>query len=245
MSVLSLFADTARPMTLGAMAERLGLNRSSVQRSAYTFVQLGYLKYDRETRLYRPASRCLGLANGYMRCDDLIERATPLLRICHNECEETVNLSQLVDADIMLISRLPSRHVVSYELHQGARVPAFCTAPGRAMLAFSSTQLVDQVLEASDLRQYTQHTTTDINALRDELTEVRKNGYAIQSEELMIGDLSAAVPVLNNEGRAIAAINVAVPTSRWTAKRLEQEVVGLLIQTARAITNSIAAPPSD
>ena len=240
MVILMAFAQQKRPMTLSALAKAVGLNRSSVQRSAYTFVKLGYLDYDAETKLYRPAPRCLELANGYLQCDWLTARASPFLRSCHNECEETVNLSQLVDTEIMLVNRLPSQHVVSYELHVGSRAPAYCTAPGRAILAHMPDDVVDKVLAESKFEQYTPHTVTDPDEIRALLAETRAKGYALQSEELMIGDLSAAAPVLNAQGQAIAAVNVAVPTSRWTIERLETEIVGLLIQTARAITNSFA-----
>lgn len=235
-AVLRAFAGTSGPLTLQEIAEGVGENRSSVQRSVYTLVQVGFLEMVPGARRYRPTVRCLELADAFMRCDPLVERAWPYLSYCHQTCEETVNLSKLVNRDIILVSRLPSRHVVSTKMNLGARAPAFCTAPGRAILAHLSDEAVEAALAPEYLRAFTIHTRTDPADIRARITEVRTQGYAIQSEELALGDLSIAAPVLDATGRAIAAVNVAVPTSRWTPDELEARVAPLVIETARAIT---------
>ncbi|MBV6657498.1 MAG: IclR family transcriptional regulator [Devosiaceae bacterium] len=239
LAILSLFQNETGPLSLAELAARSGYGRSAVQRLVHTLVKLGYMRQTRAGKLYRPTNRCLEFGNGFLRCDWLTERATPLLRALHNECEETVNLTQLVDADVMVVGRFPSRHIVSYEMHLGARLPAYCTAPGRALLAHQPPDVVDDVFANTEWRAHTQHTIYDPDAVRALIAETRVKGYTLQSQELIVGDLSCAVPVLDADGLAVAAINVALPTSRWTLERLEAEIVPQVIQTAHAITNVI------
>jgi len=236
--VLETFADAPGPLLLGEIAERLGQNRSSVQRSVHTLLQIGYLEQEEGSRRLRPSSRCLEMAHMFMRCDTLVDRAWPFLVDCNGRCKETVNLSQLIQSDIILVSRLPSRRPVSVKMSLGARAPAFCTAPGRAMLAFRPEDEVAAILDREVLPRFTPFTETDPAIIRDRLDAVRQLGFAIQSEELTRGDISIAAPILSADGLAIAAVNVSVPTSRWTAERLTQEIASLIQETAQAISRT-------
>ena len=246
LKVLELFAVEGRPLPISQVAGGLSENRSSVQRSVSTLTALGYLDQDPDTRCYRPTAKCLLMANAFLRSDWLVQRAFPVLMECHRATDETVNLTRLIDTDVMLVSRLPSRHLVSIEMQVGSRAPAFCTAPGRAILAFLPMEEREAVLARSPIRPMTSFTCTDPAEIRDRIAAVRRTGYALQSQEMALGDISVAAPVLDADGRAIGAVNVAVPTSRWTVERLEREVARVVVQAARALTQTISTrPPAD
>ena len=238
--VLEVFAGEGRALSIGQLAEASGDNRSSVQRSVSTLTALGYLDQDPDTRSYRPAAKCLSVANAFLRSDWLVQRAFPVLMECHRATDETVNLTRLIDTDVMLVSRLPSRHLVSIEMHVGSRAPAFCTAPGRAILAFLPETEREAVLARSDIVTLTSFTCTDPVEIRRRIEAVHRKGYALQSQEMAMGDISVAAPVLDARGRAVAAVNVAVPTSRWTADRLEREAAPVVVQAARALTQTVS-----
>ena len=237
--VLEAFSDAPGPLSVAAISEAIGQNRSSVQRTVHTLIQIGYLEQEESSRLIRPSTRCLEMAHIFMRCDTIVDRAWPLLVECHQRCAETVNLSQLTQGDIILVSRLPSLQAVSVKMNIGARAPAFCTAPGRALLAHRSEEQVSEILDVGGLTAYTRYTRTDPSAIREELVKVRELGFAVQAEELTLGDISLAAPVLSPDGSSIAAVNISVPTSRWTVDRLVEELSSLVQETAQGMSQTL------
>lgn len=237
--VLEAFSDAPGPLSVAEIAEAIGQNRSSVQRTVYTLVQIGYLEQEESSRRLRPSPRCLEMAHVFMRCDTIVDRAWPFLVDCHQRCTETVNLSQLTQSDIILVSRLPSLQTVSVKMNIGARAPAFCTAPGRAILAHRSEEELSAIVDQGELTAYTRHTLTDPAKIRDELARVREFGFAVQAEELTLGDISLAAPVLSASGSSIAAVNISVSAARWTSDRLVKEYSSLVQETAQAISRTL------
>ena len=123
-------------------------------------------------------------------------------------------------------------------------MPAFATAPGRAMLAFLDEDNAAEVLRRSPRHSFTPKTTTGMRALRQELGSIRRQGYAIAVEQCFVGEISAAVPIFNISGRPIAAINVSIPTSRWNVSRVEADLVPILqwASTEASRAQSVSAP---
>jgi IclR family transcriptional regulator, pca regulon regulatory protein len=94
----------------------------------------------------------------------------------------------------------------------GTRFPAYCTAPGRALLAFLADEHVKDILDRSDRVALTPHTISERRAIMDRLTKIRSVGYELADPEVYIGDVSVAAPVPNYSGRAVAAVNIGGPS---------------------------------
>jgi DNA-binding IclR family transcriptional regulator len=86
----------------------------------------------------------------------------------------------------------------------------------------------------------TPSTLTSVNAILERVALCRKQGYATNYEELFIGDMGIAAPVINSQGRAVAAVHLSPPTSRWTQEEAQAKLAPLVIECARAISRSIA-----
>ena len=237
--VLEVFSLAAGSLSISEIAEILKQNRSSIQRTVHTLLKIGYLEQEAATKRFRPSAKCLEMSHNYMRCDTTVDRAWPYLVNCHQLCNETVNLSQLFQSDIIIVSRLPSLRSVSIKMNIGARAPAFCTAPGRAILAYMDEDYLSDILQTAKLNSFTSHTKIDPTAIKGELQKVHQNGYAIQSEELSLGDMSIAAPILDGHGRAIAAVNIAASTSHWSVEQFEVESAGLIQETAHQISMAL------
>jgi DNA-binding IclR family transcriptional regulator len=87
------------------------------------------------------------------------------------------------------------------------------------LLAFGSAELARKVL-AADLAQYTPHTITDADRLRDELDAIRAAGYAVNEQERFIGVRAVGVPVRNSRGQIVGAVSAAAPVQRADRDRL-------------------------
>lgn len=237
--VLETLGAAQRPMTLKDLTQACGLEKSAVQRLTHTLLVLGYLRQDATTRAYVLSSRLLELSHSVLAMNRVRELAEPHLRALNQSCQETVNLMELEGNEIVYVSRFPSTHPVSVDLHVGSRLPAFCSAAGRAMLAWLPQPDVDRIL-SGPREPMTEHTVTDLGALRESLRAVKLDGFVVMSQEAFIGDISVAAPVFSRDGEIACAINIAVPTARWTVAQVRKTLAPVVVQCARTISNDLA-----
>lgn len=231
-SVLFAFDGVDRKLTLNQIASRIDMHPSAVQRFLYTWHQLGFLTKDETSRQYAPTSRLLRLASTYLRGNELIERAMPHMVEASEKLGSSISLSELDGTDIIYISRVVRRHP-STQFLLGTRIPAFCTAGGRAMLAFSPD--APAILDASNIRSYTDYTITNRKDLDAALREVADAGFAISNQEYLEGDISVAAPVFDYAGNVVAAISGGFPSYQWTIERIRREIIPTLVEAASTI----------
>jgi DNA-binding IclR family transcriptional regulator len=98
---------------------------------------------------------------------------------------------------------------------------------------------VKPILKTLEFKPLTPRTITSLDKFMDELEKVRKNGYAINDEELSIGNRAVAAPVLDREANAIAAINIAAPTPEYSKSQMEKILAPKVIKTAREISEAL------
>ncbi|MFC4275373.1 IclR family transcriptional regulator [Achromobacter aloeverae] len=236
---LETFNAAQRPLSLKELTELSGLEKSAAQRLTHTLCILGYLRQHPRTRAYVLSSRLLEFSYSMLVTDLIREAAEPHLRALNLACRETVNLMDLEGNEIVYVLRYPSSHPVSVDLHVGSRLPVFCSAAGRAILAWLPEAEAEHLL-AGPRKAMTEHTVTDLAALRAILAQAKREGYVVNNQEAFIGDISLAAPVFDRDGEVTAAINIAVPSPRWSIARAKKELAPLLLQCARRISNDLA-----
>ena len=236
LQILRVFDRERRDMGLSEIVEASGLDKSTVQRFTFTLHALGFLRKDEATRKYTLSPRVLELGFTYLQTDRLLEYATPLLYDANRRCGETLNITELVDTEVVYVARAPGRHVISVDIFLGMRVPAYACAPGRAILAFLDEKAAAAIIDRSTLRKFTPKTIASRAGVLRELKTVRSSGYAIAEEQCYLGEISIAAPIFNGQGQPMAALNASVPNSRWTADRVRDELSPLVLETARAIS---------
>ncbi|NBE50206.1 IclR family transcriptional regulator, partial [Streptomyces boluensis] len=225
--VLAAFDGSHPRLSLTEVIRRSGLSRSSAHRILDQLVQLRWL--DREGRDYRMGMRLLehgGLAAHHNR---LLRVALPRLDQLHQATGKPAQLFVLADTDVVCLERIGSFDDHALPTHVGARLPAHCTAAGKAILGFGDPADVERVL-AAGLHPRTPRTVTSPFLFRTELAAVRADGIAYDREGTCQGLVSAAVP-LRGAGRAIAAVSVASLGGHRALERLAP----LLQSCARSI----------
>lgn len=241
-AVLGAFADERSALSLTEIAARSGIGRSAAQRFVHTLKVLGYMQQDPASRRYRLTPKVLHFANAYLRNDPLIGRAFPYLREASRRTGETVNLTRLDGAEIVFVTRFPSNTIISADLVLGSRLPAFCTAPGRAILAHLGAERALTILTEHPRQAMTEQTITDLDTLLERLGAVRRQGFDVAAEETFAGDLSVAAPVFGEDGSVIAAVNIAVAKPRWSAESACTMLAPIVTETATAISASRHTP---
>lgn len=234
-TLLETLRAAGRPLGLTELVRLSGLNRSVVQRISSTLKILGYLNQNPETRAYTLSSRLLSFSHTVLSLDRLREKANPFLEALNRNTGETVNLMRLEGEEIVYISRFPSKHAVSVDLHVGSRLPAFCTAAGRAILSRLDPEKAHDILERAERKPMTSTTVTDLKGLGEALAVARKLGFALNNQEAFVGDISIAVPLIDRTNRPVGAVNIAVPYPRWNLEDAKHDLAPQVVATARAI----------
>jgi len=237
--VLEALNASGRALSLTELTAHAALERSAVQRIAHTLKALGYLRQHPRTRAYTLSGRMLEFGHTMLATNRLRVKAHPHLAALNASTGETVNLMELEGNEIVYVARYPSIHAVSVDLHVGSRLPVFCTAAGRAMLAQLAPEEAQARLAAAPRQRMTRDTVTDLVQLRRILAETRRLGYALNDQEAFVGDISVSVALADREGTIVGAINIAVPTPRWRVEDVRRRLAPLVITTAREIAGEL------
>jgi len=241
LAVLRAFSPDRPALGISDLASELGLTRSTTHRYVATLATLGYLERDDLTRKYRLGVRVLDLGFSMLGSLGLREIAAPHLRRLTDITGHTSNLAIRDDTDVILIDRVRGRpgryHHLEFNLHVGSRIPAYCTATGKALLAYLPRPDLDRLVDRIELLQRGPRTLTDKKALLAELEQVRRTGVATNDEELESALRSIAAPVRSRSGEVVAAVNVAIP---WSPAAMS-ELASRLGPTVRAAADKIAS----
>jgi IclR family pca regulon transcriptional regulator len=125
---------------------------------------------------------------------------------------------------------------MSVSLTTGSRLPAYCTALGRVMLAHLAREELEGYLERVPLKAMTDKTVVSKTRLKEILADVRQQGYAMIEEELEIGLRSIAVPVRGASGRVLAALNVGAHAARVSSRKMTEEFLPVLLEGAQELS---------
>ncbi|CAN7393617.1 helix-turn-helix domain-containing protein [Variovorax sp. LjRoot290] len=237
--VLEALNAAGRAVALTELSAIAQMDRSAVQRITHTLHALGYLRQHPVTRAFTLSGRMLEFGHTVLATDRLRDKVTPHLDALNRKTGETVNLMELEGQEIVYVARFPSLHAVSVDLHVGSRLPAFCSAAGRAILAQLDEEAALAILAAAKRTPMTKRTVTDLPGLRAVLAKVRELGYALNDQEAFVGDISIAAPLVNRAGEPVGAVNIAVPSPRWLLADVLRRLVPDLMKTARAINDEL------
>jgi DNA-binding IclR family transcriptional regulator len=237
MKILDCFTAGETALSLTEICRLAQFDKSTAQRFTHTLMKLGYLDKDDRTKRYSPSARMLDWSVAYMRSDRLIQAAGPYLVNLHEETRQAVNLSRLIATDVMYVVRIPARRARLLSPIVGERVPAFCTASGRAILSRRPDAEVTEILDRSILTPFTTRTICSRTTILQRVAEARQTGYAIAEEECLPGELTIAAPIVNAEGRSIGGVNMSMTTRDWTIERMRDELAPVLLRTAAALSS--------
>jgi IclR family pca regulon transcriptional regulator len=225
LAVIEAYGRGRSSLTIAEVARQSGLDRASARRCLLTLVNRGYATTD--GRYFQLTPRVLRLGHAYLAAS-LPTLIQPTLDALATDVGESCSAAVLDGPEIVYIARASRHRLIGVGLHAGSRLPAYCTAMGRVLLAALPIDVARGILAASDRQAMTERTLTDVGHLMGELDRVRADGYAIIDQEVEIGSMSIAVPVRNMAGRSVAAIVVAVHATPAASTRLRTDVLARL-----------------
>ncbi len=221
LAILEFLTDHPAGCTASELSQALEVSGASVFRLTNALVDLGYLRRHEQTRRFTLTKKFLLLGTPLVSQKTLSESAIRSLREARMIVEETTQLCCLVDSDIVVIEQLPSLHPFKYVVDLGARCPAYCCAPGKAILAFLPESEREALVAGFRFQRFTKDTIVNRTVLKRELDSVRESGFAVDRGENFTGIHCVAVPVLDRHGYPVGAITVAGPSARVPTEKFE------------------------
>jgi IclR family KDG regulon transcriptional repressor len=229
---------------LPELSAAMKLHKTTTHRIAHVLESRGLLRRGLDSNRYRLGLRLYDLGCQALDHVNIRDEARPLMTRVAFDVGETVHLALLDRAEVLYIERIEAQRSLTMGSKLGARNPIYCTALGKAILAYLPENEVDQILAASRMEARTRNTITNVLALKRELERIRDRGYAIDDEEIEDGVRCIAAPILNASNRAVAAVSVSGPSSRITPDRF-QLIGKTMLKAAQELSTRIgrqAAP---
>jgi IclR family pca regulon transcriptional regulator len=231
LAVITSFGEGRSELTLTEVAETTGLARATARRALITLEHLGYVTA--HGRIFRLTPRVLGLGFPPLSRTTLPDIATLHLTALSQLVRESASLAVLTGDEIQYTARVAPSRIMSVNVSVGTRLPAYATSLGRVMLADLAEPRLPEPASP------TSRTVTGPRELEAVLDRVRCEGFSLVDGELEEGLRSIAVPVRDRGGRVVAAVNVAMHSSRRTAEECVTEVLPALRATATRIEGDL------
>ena len=237
LAVLDCFMDGQPEIGVTEIAQRLGLSLSTAHRIVRALLGAGYLAQNPKTDRYSLGRSAVLLGQVAQRAMGL-EHVQPVLEGVASTTGESVNFGVL-DGDAAVIQmRVETKHPLRFEQRVGKRVGLYCSALGKAMLAFNPDPAAI-IRRLSPLETHTPHTLTTQAALERDLALTRERGYSLDEQETQLGARCIGSPVFDASGLAQSAIAVQIPTVRMPKEKLP-EVAPIVLDAARRVTGLLS-----
>jgi IclR family pca regulon transcriptional regulator len=228
LQVIEAFDQERSRLTISEVAERTGLTRAAARRYLITLAYLGYVRH--EQKLFSLTPMVLRLGQSYLHSARLPRIVQPLLYRLATSLQEAVSVGILDHDQLVCVAAVSGGRLVSTTLQPGTRVPAFCTANGRVLLANLPQVEIDRFIAQCQPEQITPHTITNKERLALELARARAQGYALVDQELELGLRTLSVPLKNFRGEIVAAMNISVHAARMTTEEMLARYLPALIK---------------
>ncbi|MEQ9499826.1 MAG: IclR family transcriptional regulator [Deltaproteobacteria bacterium] len=215
------------------LAGRLGLAKSTAHRLLATLMADGFVRQLEDGRyalglaLWELGSRAVGRL-------EFREVAHPILEALRNETGETIHLALLDGCDVVYVDRFESQATLTMFRRIGFRMPAHATSSGKAILAFSSPDVVDRIV-AGGLRKLGPQTLTSKKKLITALAQIRADGYVYSRDESEAGVASIGAPIFDHRRDVAGALSMAAPN-----QRLPEDKVSSLARKVRKAADDIS-----
>jgi IclR family transcriptional regulator, pca regulon regulatory protein len=212
LSIIELLAKSSQSLTLTEIAGQGGITKTSALRFLNTLNALGYVKRGEDKR-YALSSKVLSLAYGFFNTSSLVKMAKPYLDELSTELNVTTNLAVLDDVHALFLYHNEVKRFMKFELGPGSKVPCYAGSLGKVLLSGLNEDELTKRISRIEFAQITPKTITSKEELRKEINKIRRKGYAISDRELSLDMYSMAVPLFDDRGEMIAAINVSMESS--------------------------------
>lgn len=244
LDVFDMFSRDHMVVTVTEIARHLSVHKSSASRIAATLVGSGFLRPAANGAGFQLGGKLARLGSLAIVNTTLVNVSEPILRELSNSCGETCHIGVLDANEAVTVALLDGSFAVRLHSWVGKRSAAHLTAMGKVLLAGLSDSAIDRLYPHPELEGPTRFSITTVDALKANLAKVKKQGYALDNEELEIGLRCVATPIRNHDNRVVASLTIA-----GSASRIQMSTIDAYIDAAKTaaqrISLELGAPAED
>ena len=219
LAILEALADEHTARTLSHLSRMSKVPKASALRYLAAFQQAGYANRDPVHGTYSLGTKVIALARRFYGEDGMLAAARNELPALALATGETAHLAVMRIPEVVYVDIADSPQRIRAIVPRGDRLPAYCVASGRAMLAFSDGDTVDAVIKAGLVRR-TKYTIVDRDEFLLELKRTAKRGFSTNIGEWVEDVVGVSAPLFSSEGKVFAAMGVSSPMARVDRKRI-------------------------
>jgi len=242
LALLDTLAETADGMTLSDVAQIVGLAPSTAHRLLTTLESQRYVRFVPGEGLWQVGVQAFVVGQAFRRSRDVVTLARPHMRHLMEESGETVNFYIEEGGEAVCMAQVECRQMMRAISRPGGRVKLHCSAAGKAILAALPTSDVARILQTHGLPRVSEKTLDTPKKLKGDLERIRERGYAVDDEEHAVGLRCVAAPILDEDGKPLAALSISGPLARIDDTAIGA-MGGLVRRAAAAVTAQIGGRP--
>lgn len=246
LNILEIFSENNVKLGVTEISKILKMSISTVHRTLLILKRRGYIEQDSQRGKYKLGLRVFELGCVFQNQVYLMEVAMSYLEHLANLTNETVNLAILDhnQREVVYIAKIDSSEVLKTDIRIGTRLWANCTALGKVLLASLPEREIERVFPKNkELPTYTSNSISTFAQLKEHLREIKSQGFAVDDEEFHAGVRCLAAPIKNMHEKAVAAISITGPTTRFSLEKIEK-LKSTIIEVSSRISERIGSRTS-
>ena len=203
-----------------------------------TLEQQGFLQQNQETQKYGVGSKLFELGMVYAGNLEINAKASRQVHALANRTGLNARIGIWDHGSVLITLLALPKAEDSLSQQIGPRVPAYCSAIGKALLAFLEPDEMELYLRETELVRHTRSTIVTARELLEDLEQTRVRGYSISREEMIPGLVALGAPVFGRSKRVVGAISISDPPGILTDEQLER-LGDELLRTAAEISQKM------
>jgi DNA-binding IclR family transcriptional regulator len=234
--LLVLLSRKKKALSLEELTKVAGLSKTVCFRLLNTLKEMHFVEQESQSKKYRLGVQNISIGAVALESLNLRQIALPFMQKLREVCNETVNLSILDGTDIVFVGRLEASHIINTHHRIGDRLSAYSTCQGKAIMAFTPSEEIEELLTQISFTKFTNNTLDSPEKLKAELGQIRKRGVAFNEQELENGLWAVAGVILDHSDLPIASLNIALPLVRHSRHDAIRKFAPMVAETCKEIS---------
>jgi len=222
-TIIEILARDKIEYSISDLMKESHLSKGTVYRLLCTLRSLGYIAHNQDSHKYYLTYKFSKIGITMNERSHILE-IVPHMKKLARHFKEMVNLAILDQGKVIYLHSIGSPHALKLDFKVGTHQPVHCTALGRSLLAYQSSDVINKFLKTSKLKPYTPNTITDPDKLLLVLQKVREQGYSFVSEEYRPGVCCIAAPIFDEKQNIAASLSISLPTARMNSDLLRRMI---------------------